>query len=90
MRRRKYLVGVMDAGQSKLPSEEIMLDILKKIAKEIGDKCAPSICTIRRWFSKYTGGDVVKLIPKHSKKGRAAAITGEVETILQGVIDEFT
>lgn len=89
LRRRKYLVALMDEGQSKLPSEEIMLEKLKKIAQEIGDRCAPSICTIRRWLSRYVGSSVVKLIPRHSKKGRAAAITGEVETILQGVIDEL-
>jgi putative transposase len=89
LRRRKYLVALMGEGQSKLPSEEIMLEKLKKIAQEIGDRCAPSICTIRRWLSRYVGSSVVKLIPRHSKKGRAAAITGEVETILQGVIDEL-
>jgi putative transposase len=89
LRRRTYLTGVMDEGQSKLPSEEIMLEKLKNIAKIIGDACAPSICTIRRWASRYIGNDVVKLVPKHSKKGRVASITGEVEVTLGGVIEEF-
>ncbi|MGE8147538.1 integrase [Pseudomonas frederiksbergensis] len=88
LRRRKYLVALMGEGQSKLPSEEIMLEKLKKIAQEIGDQCAPSICTIRRWLSRYVGSSVVKLIPKHSKKGRSAAIAGKLETLLQGVIEE--
>lgn len=89
LRRRTYLDGVMDEGQSKLPSEEIMLEKLKKIAKVIGDVCAPSICTIRRWASRYIGKDVVKLVPKHSKKGRTASITGELKVILDVVVDEL-
>ena len=34
LRRRQYLEGVMGKDQSKLPSEEIMLEELKKIAFE--------------------------------------------------------
>jgi putative transposase len=66
-----------------------MLDKLKEIAKKIGDSCAPSICTIRRWASKYIGKDILKLMPKHSKKGRAASITGELKVILDAVIEKL-
>lgn len=89
LRRRQYLEGVMGKDQSKLPSEEIMLEELKKIAKIIGDACAPSISTVRRWASRYIGGDIIRLVPKHNKKGRTAAITGELEGILGSVIDEL-
>ncbi|CRM76313.1 Transposon Tn7 transposition protein TnsB [Pseudomonas sp. 24 E 13] len=89
LRRRAYLEGVREEGESKLPSEEIMLDKLKEIARRAGDSCVPSISTIRRWASKYMGKDVLKLLPKHSKKGRTASIAGELKDILDEVIDEL-
>lgn len=89
LRRRAYLEGVREEGESKLPSEEIMLDKLKEIAKRAGDSCVPSLSTIRRWASKYMGKDVLKLLPKHSKKGRTASIAGELKDILDEVIDEL-
>ncbi|WP_454844956.1 integrase [Pseudomonas farris] len=88
LRRREYLEGVMGKDKSKLPSDEIMLEELKKIATKIGDSFAPSISTVRRWASRYIGKNVIKLIPQHNKKGRSAAITGELEGILESVIDE--
>jgi putative transposase len=88
LRRRRYLEGVMGKDQSKFPSEEIMLEELKKIAQLIGDLCAPSISTVRRWASRYIGNNILRLVPKHNKKGRAAAIAGELEGILESVIDE--
>ncbi|MNJ35377.1 Transposon Tn7 transposition protein TnsB [compost metagenome] len=63
-----------------------MFDELIKVAKKIGDACAPSISTIRRWASKYIGNNVIKLVPQHAKKGRAPAIQGELESILGDVI----
>lgn len=86
--RRKYLDALMGRDYSKLPSEEIMREELKKVAAAIGDAFAPSISTIRRWASKYIGKDVTKLVPRHAKKGRAACIQGELETILGDVISE--
>jgi putative transposase len=86
--RRKYLDAVMGRDYSKLPSEEIMREELKKVAAAIGDAFAPSISTIRRWASKYIGKDVTKLVPQHARKGRAACIQGELETILGDVISE--
>ncbi|MEG1624733.1 integrase [Pseudomonas sp.] len=86
LRRRKYLDALTESGQTKLPSDEIMFDELIKVAKKIGDACAPSISTIRRWASKYVGNNVIKLIPQHAKKGRAPAIQGELESILGDVI----
>lgn len=88
LRRRKYLDALTESGQTKLPSEEIMFDELRKVAKKIGDACAPSISTIRRWASKYIGNNIIKLIPQHARKGRAASIRGELEAILGDVISE--
>lgn len=86
LRRRKYLDALTESGQTKLPSDEIMFDELIKVAKKIGDACAPSISTIRRWASKYIGNNVIKLVPQHAKKGRAPAIQRELESILGDVI----
>lgn len=86
LRRRKYLDALTERGQTKLPSEEIMFDELRKIANKIGDACAPSISTVRRWASKYIGNNVIKLIPRHAQKGRTPALQGELEAILGDVI----
>lgn len=88
LRRREYLNALTERGKNKLPSEEDMIEDIKKIAKRIGDACAPSISTIRRWASKYIGDNVTKLIPQHAKKGRAPAIQGELKVILDGVIQD--
>ncbi|WEK31026.1 MAG: DDE-type integrase/transposase/recombinase [Candidatus Pseudomonas phytovorans] len=88
LRRRKYLNALTGRGQHKLPSEEDMFEELRKIAKKIGDACAPSISTIRRWASKYISDNVIKLIPQHALKGRAPSIQGELEAILGDVIAE--
>lgn len=88
LRRRKYLDDLTKRGKYKLPGDEDMIKKLRDIAKKIGDACAPSVSTIRRWAAKYIGQNVVKLIPQHAKKGRAAAIQGELEVILEGVINK--
>lgn len=87
LRRRMYLEGVMD-GQTMLPNVDTLRDKLKEVAKKLEEICVPSISTIRRWYSRFIGGNVVKLVPKHSDKGRLNVISGELEEILQGVIEE--
>ncbi|WP_238348330.1 hypothetical protein [Pseudomonas sp. RW10S2] len=88
LRRREYLNALTERGKNKLPSEEDMIVDIKRIAKKMGDACAPSISTIRRWASKYIGDNVTKLIPQHAKKGRTPAIQGELKEILDGVIND--
>lgn len=88
MRRRRYLDGVLE-GQVKLPNNDVLRNKLKAIAIELGELCVPSITTLRRWSSRYVGGNVVKLIPKHADKGRASVISGELEEILQDVVNEI-
>lgn len=89
MRRRKYLDALTGRGNNKLPSEDEMIEHIKEIAQKIGDACAPSISTIRRWASKYIGTNLIKLIPHHAKKGRTPAIQGELKNILDGVINDY-
>ncbi|UMZ12141.1 transposase [Pseudomonas sp. MPFS] len=88
LRRRTYLEG-LTRGQTVLPSFSVLTEKISEIAKELDDVRTPSISTIRRWYSKFSGGNVVKLVPKHSKKGRANAVSGELEEILNGVIEDI-
>lgn len=88
LRRRIYLDGVME-GMEMLPSKEILIEKLKNIAEKLGEVSAPSISTIRRWYSKFIGKSVVRLVPKHSEKGRSNVITGELEEILLQTIDDL-
>lgn len=88
LRRRTYLESLTE-GKTMLPSLQILREKIKEIAKSLEDIRAPSISTIRRWFSRFSGRDVVKLVPKHSKKGRCSAISDELEEILMGVIEEM-
>lgn len=87
LRRRKYIEGVSQ-GQAILPSKDALRVKLIEIAERLGDACVPSVSTLRRWLSKFARQDVVGLIPKHADKGRVNVITGELEKILQDVIDE--
>ena len=88
LRRRTYLEGITE-GQTMLPSKDILRDKIIEVARKLGDMCVPSISTIRRWYTKFSGSDVVKLVPKHAAKGRANVIAGELEGTLQDVIDEI-
>lgn len=88
LRRRTYLEGITE-GQTMLPSKDILRDKIIEVARKLGDMCVPSISTIRRWYTKFSGSDVVKLVPKHAAKGRANVIAGELEETLQDVIDEI-
>lgn len=88
LRRRLYLEGVTE-GQVKLPGKNTLLDKLKQVSNELGEAYPPSISTIRRWYKKFAGKDVVRLVPKHTYKGRSNAITSELEDILQDVIGEL-
>lgn len=88
LRRRMYLEGVME-GETMLPNIDTLRDKLKEIAKKLEEVCVPSISTIRRWYTRYIGGNIVRLVPKHSEKGRQNVISGELEEILQGVIEDL-
>ena len=88
LRRRTYLEGITE-GQTMLPSKDVLRDKIIEVARKLGDMCVPSISTIRRWYTKFSGSDVVKLVPKHAAKGRANVIAGELEETLQDVIDEI-
>ena len=88
LRRRTYLEGIT-GGQTVLPSLSVLTEKISEIAKELEDIRTPSVSTIRRWYSKFSGGNVVKLVPKHSKKGRVNAVSGELEEILNGVIEDI-
>lgn len=88
LRRRRYLEGVME-GHTVLPSKSALQDKLTEIAAKLDDACVPSVSTLRRWYSRFVGGSVVKLVPKHTDKGRSNVISGELEEMLRNVIDEL-
>lgn len=88
LRRRRYLEGVME-GNAILPNKESLKEKLADIAAKLEDASVPSVSTLRRWYSRYVGGSVIKLIPKHTDKGRSNVISGELEEILKNVIDEI-
>ena len=87
LRRRNYITGVME-GNTSLPSKEILRAKLKLISDALGDSCTPSISTVRRWCSSFLGNNVVRLVPKHSSKGRVNVISGELEEVLLDVINQ--
>ncbi|MDQ0651567.1 DDE-type integrase/transposase/recombinase [Pseudomonas cedrina] len=87
LRRRNYITGVME-GNTRLPSKEILRAKLKLISDALGDSCTPSISTVRRWCSRFLGNNVVRLVPKHSFKGRVNVISGELEEVLLDVINQ--
>lgn len=88
LRRRRYLEGVME-GNTVLPNKESLKEKLAQVAANLEDESIPSVSTLRRWYSRFVGGSVVKLIPKHTEKGRSNVISGELEEILKNVIDEI-
>lgn len=88
LRRRIYLDGVME-GMEMLPNKELLIEKIKSIAEKLGEVTAPSVSTIRRWYSRFIGKNVVRLVPKHSEKGRSNVITGELEDLLQETIDDL-
>lgn len=86
LRRRYYITGVME-GNTRIPSKETLRAKLKFISEALGESCTPSISTVRRWCSKFLGNNVVRLVPKHSSKGRVNLISGELEEVLLDVIN---
>jgi putative transposase len=86
LRRRNYISAVME-GNTMIPCKETLRSKLKEISEASGDLCAPSISTFRRWYSKFLGNNVVRLVPKHASKGRVNVISGELEEVLQDVIN---
>ncbi|APV39864.1 integrase [Pseudomonas frederiksbergensis] len=87
MRRRKYLDCLVEANGKKLPSREVIAEAVKKVALELGEPRTPSVSTVRRWFARYIGNDVIRLVPKHNKKGRKSLLVNELEELLQDVIN---
>lgn len=86
LRRRNYITGVME-GNTKVPSKEILRAKLILISEALGDSCTPSISTVKRWCSRFQGNNVVRLVPRHSSKGRVNVISGELEDVLLDVIN---
>lgn len=86
LRRRSYITGIME-DHTRVPSKEILRTKLKVISEALGDSCAPSISTVRRWCSRFLGNNVVRLVPKHTSKGRGSVISGELEEVLLDVIN---
>lgn len=86
LRRSRYISSVME-GNTMIPCKKDLQSKLQEISESLGDLCAPSISTFRRWYSRFLGKNVVRLVPKHTSKGRANVISGELEEVLQDVIN---
>jgi len=89
IRRRKYLDALLGLYGTELPPNSSLTEQLKLIARSISDsEIPPSTSTVRRWLKKYLGMCVVRLVPRHDLKGRTSVIQGEVESLLQDVLNE--
>lgn len=90
IRRRTYLQRLVDVDTGALPSNAELPSEISKVAAAICDrKRPPSFQTVRRWWKVYsTSRCVVRLVPRHQRKGRATVFREEVESILQDVLNE--
>ncbi|MFJ1258075.1 integrase [Cupriavidus sp. CuC1] len=90
LRRRVYLDALCGPDTSKLPPNRELPNRIASVAAAINDsKQPPSPPTIRRWAGLYgLVKCVVRLVPQHCRKGRAAVIRGELETLLQTTLEE--
>lgn len=90
LRQRTYLEALIGPDSTKLPKNGEMRDRLASVALAINDqKRPPSPSTVRRWMRRYgLTKCVVRLVPRHCNKGRAAAIYGDLEELLQETLKE--
>lgn len=89
LRRRAYLNALIGIDTSKLSKDLELEGQIADVARTIQDMRPPSPPTVRRWANRYgLTRCVVHLVPKHSQKGRMAAIRGELEDILAPCLEE--
>lgn len=90
LRQRAYLEALLGPDPTKLPTDIEIRDRIASIAVAINDqKRPPSPPTVRRWLGRYGPTKcVVRLVPRHCKKGRASVIHGELEELLQVTLKE--
>lgn len=90
LRRRKYLDALLEPDSDELPPRGVLAQRISEVARLINDvNRPPSAATVYRWFKRYARGKcVVQLVPHHCQKGRPAAISGEVEDVLQTTLEE--
>lgn len=90
LRRRHYLDRLVD-DSGCLPENGRLRKLISVLHTELGDsKKAPSEQTVRRWQQAYrAAGTTAGLLPQHSKKGRKNVIAGELENILENVLEEI-
>lgn len=89
LRRRAYLDALIGVDASKLSGDSELRRQIADVARAIHDEARPSPSTVRRWAKRYgLTRCVVRLVPKHSQKGRLSAIRGELEDILAPCLEE--
>lgn len=89
IRRRSYLTRLIDCISQKLPCNKELRGLIRETARELNDSITPpSVSTVRRWFVLFQTGNVEKLVPLHTKKGRRQLIVGELEDLVTDVLDE--
>lgn len=90
LRRWHYLDSLADEN-GRLPEKGTLQKLIGILHTELGDsQKAPSEGTVRRWQQKYrASGNTVGLLPRHSKKGRKSVIEGELEGLLEDVLDKI-
>jgi putative transposase len=90
LRRRSYLDALCEPDTYAFPPDAELRDRIAAAAVKMKDeKRAPAPGTVRRWAKLYgILRSVVRLVPQHCKKGRANSIQGELEELLQTVLEE--
>lgn len=90
LRRRHYLDRLTD-DNGLLPENGKLGKLIGILHTEFGDKKrAPGETTVRRWQKAYrAAGNTVGLLPQHGKKGRKNVIVGELENLLEDVLDDI-
>lgn len=89
LRRRAYLDALIGIDTSRLSGNTELREQIANIARTIQDGTPPSPSTVRKWATRYgLTKCVVRLVPKHTQKGRMAAIHGEIEDVLARCLED--
>lgn len=89
LRKQEYLKKLSEIGPIRYTAEPLKQNILK-IAEEMEDPNPPSISTVFRWNTRFgVGKSATSLVNRNENKGRRSSISGEVQQIVDGAIEEI-
>ncbi len=88
--RRRLYIQALARFPGRLPDSLVLREIIEHVWSENPDSGhCPSVRTVRRWRSNYRLNSVVSLVPMHEAKGRKKMISGALEEILEGTINDI-